>query len=273
MINTVQTQREQLRNGLFRTGSGPKVILLLGSCRTLSYLNYLHDWNQRSGNQLTIYRIDPTDWHWNESGDVVDFEAKIKACESDQRILDVLKSAEIYVHEYYGWYGMFNSSKDWAKNIYQFGLDPKIDVCLPNFHDRFVLFNDQVQFDQALRDNIKASGMTPDLERQIVVRGLAALDKFYGICALSNFPEMADHFKEWWTKKRFFWTGNHVSRHFTLYLFRELNEKYLLLPFDDAYWQSIDSLDIFARPCTAVTQHDVDGYGLSWPDPIEPLKV
>jgi len=273
MINTVTTQRDQLRNGFYRTGSGPKVILLLGSCRTLSYLNYLHDWNNRSGNQLTIYRIDPTDWHWDESGNTVDFEARIKACETDQRILGVLKSAEIYVHEYYAWYGMFNSSKEWAKNIYQFGLNPKIDVCLPNFHDRFILFNDQVQFDDALRYEIHASGMTPKIANQIVERGLSALEKFYTICALSSFPQMESYFKEWWTKKRFFWTGNHVSRHFTLYLFRELNEKYLLLPFDDAYWQSIDSLDIFAKPCTAVTQHDVDGYGLSWPDPIEPLKV
>jgi len=115
--------------------------------------------------------------------------------------------------------------------------------------------------------------VSPEISKQMVDRGLAALEKFYNICTLSSFPEMADHFKEWWTKKRFFWTGNHVSRHFTLYLFRRLNEKYLLLPFDDAYWQSIDSLDIFARPCTAVTQLDVDGYGLSWSDPIEPLKV
>ncbi len=95
MINTSQTQLAQLRHGFYKSGSGPTILLLLGSCRTLAYLNYLHQWNCHSGNKLTIYRMDPTDYHWNEQGQVGDFQAKVKACESDQRILDVLKSAEV----------------------------------------------------------------------------------------------------------------------------------------------------------------------------------
>lgn len=273
MINTTQTQQAQLRNGFYVSGSGPTKILILGSCRTLAYLNYLDQWNKHSGNKLTIYRMDPTDYHWNEHGQTVDFQAKIAACEQDQRILDVLKGTEIYVHEYYAWYGMFNSSKDSEKNIYQFGMNPRLDVCLPNFHDRFVLFNDQVQFNADLRSKILAGGVTPEISKEVVANGLVALSKFYDICHLSSFPEFADHFKLWWPKVRFFWTGNHVSREFTLYLYRKLNEKYLQLPFDDGYWKSINDLDIFAKPCTAVTQMDVDGYGLQWACPIEPLKL
>lgn len=274
MIDTIQTQRAQLRDGFYRSGSGPLVILLLGSCRTLAYINYLDTWNQRSGNKLTIYRIDPTDYHWDLNGQLVDFSARIAACENDQRILDVLKQAEIYVHEYYAWYGMFNSSRDSEKNIFQYGLNPRLDICLPNFHDRFVLFNDQVQFNPDLRSEILRGGMTPEISSRMVDNGLAALDKFYDICHLSSFPEFEDHFKKRWTRQRFFWTGNHVSREFTLYLHRRLNDRFLQLPFDNGYWQAIDSLDIFAKPCTAVTQHDVDGFGINWPGcPIEPLKL
>lgn len=273
MIGTVQTKRDQLRNGFFQVGSGPTKMLLLGSCRTLAYINYLDQWNSHSGNKLTIYRIDPSDFNWNEQDQIIDIQARVAACEKDQRILDLLKSVDIYIHEYYAYYGMFNSSKEWAKNIYQFGLQPKIDACLPNFHDRFILFNDQVQFDSRLRDSIHASGITPEISKQIVGNGLHSLSKFYDICALSSFPEFADEFKANWTRKRFFYTGNHVSREFTLYLFRRLNERFLQLPFDDGYWKSIDALDIFSKPCTAVTQHDVDGYGLQWGCAVEPLKL
>ncbi len=274
MIDTIVTQRAQLRDGFYRSGSGPTIILLLGSCRTLHYLNYLSRWNDHSGNKLTIYRIDVSDWHWNEHGQPVDFEAKIAACENDQRILSVLKSAEIFLHEWYAYHGMFNTDKTAPKNVYQFGLSPKLDVCLPNWHDRWILFNDHVQFNEELRTRIKASGMTPDLAKLIVVDGMSALEKFFDICRLSSFPEFAGYFLYWWTHKRFFWTGNHVSKEFTLYLYRQLNDRFLHLPFDDGYWKAIDSLDIFSSPCTAVTKHDVDGYSLSWPNcPIEALNL
>lgn len=274
MINTVQTKQAQLRDGFFRSGSGPTIILLLGSCRTLAYLNYLDTWNRQSGNKMTIYRIDSSDFHWNEQGQLTDFEAILLACEKDERILNVLRSTEIFIHEWHAHHGMFNTDKiDDRKNIYDFGLVPRLDICLPNFHDRFVLFNDQLQFNPGLRASIHAGGMTPEIFRRIVESGLAALDKFYQICSLSSFPEMEQHFRDHWTRRRFFYTGNHVSREFTLYLFRKLNEKYLQLQLDDSYWKSINDLDIFARPCTAVTQHDVDGYGLQWACPIESLNV
>ncbi len=271
MIGTYHTKEALLRAGYYQSGSGPTKLLIQGSCRVLAYLNYLDAWNKRSGNKLTIYHIDPCDFHWDESGQLVDCEARIRKCESNHGLLDMLKSVEIYLHEFFSYYGMFNTDPLKEKHIYQFGLKPRLDVCLPNFHDRFVLFNDQLTFDSALRDRVRVEGVTPYLFERMVSNGLAALDKFYAVCRLSSFPEFADHFGETWTRTRYFWTPNHVSKEFTLWLYRQLNDRFLNLPFDDNHWREIGDLDIFATPCTPVTKWDVEGYGLRWGCPLEPL--
>jgi hypothetical protein len=191
-------------------------------------------------------------------------------------MLEVLRSTTIFIHEWYQGFGMFNSDRSAPKNIYQFGMKPKIDICFPNWHDRFVMFQELVDFDPVVRDAIKADGGTPSLQTLLDVRriGLAALEKFYNICDLSSFPEMAGHFCAQWRKKRFFWTGNHVSKEFTLYLFERMNERFLHLNLDDEFWRGAETEDLFAKPCTPVTQHDLDAYGLTWPDtPIVPLVV
>lgn len=276
ILSTLQCKNEQLSRGYFQSGSGPEVVLLLGSCRTLAYANYLVRWNETIGrNRLTICRIDPFDWHWNEDGSSGDLESALRACETDPRILDLLRRTHVFIHEHYQYFGMFNTAAWAEKNIYQFGMQPRLNICFPNFHDVFVLFNEQVMFDAALRENIQRNGGVPSVLSIDVMRdsGLGALEKFYSICRLSSFPEMENEVRDNWTKRRFFWTGNHVSRHFTGYLFRRMNERFLNLETDAEFWQGADSEDQFSRPCTAVTQWDVDAYQLSWENtPIEPLK-
>src|SRR4029077_13131091 len=100
MITTIETKDEQLRNGYFQRGTGPTEILILGSCRTLPYLSYLIRWNESGGNnQFTIRRIDPCDW--TVSG------VDINSLETDERILSVLRSTRIFIHEHLESYGMF----------------------------------------------------------------------------------------------------------------------------------------------------------------------
>jgi hypothetical protein len=268
MIDTSTTKKEQLRTGYFQTGTGPERILILGSCRTLALTNYLDCFNRRFGNPFTIYRIDPHDFHWNTQDERVDIEAAVAAQERNSHLLDMLHSTPIFIHEYLRNYGMFNTDRQALKNIWQFGIAPRLDICLPNWHDRFVLFQDQLNADTALKGMVQAGGLTAELSCLMRDLGLAALDKFYNICRLTSFPEMADHFREWWTRKRFFWTGNHVSRHFTLYLFHQLNERFLHLSWDDAFQNEIEAQNLFSQPHTPMTQADVDAYGLKWDEPI-----
>ncbi len=236
MITTVDTKREQLRTGYFRSGNGPIKVLIIGSCRSVAYVDYLIKAND---GRFEIRYCDPFSWHWNEKDEFIDFEAKINSLENDPSILEYLAVTEIYIHEYYDSFGMFNSSRDSAKNIYQFGLNPKLDICIPNFNDVHVLGRPKEE-------------------------GEAALEKFYGICAQTSFPEFAEYFRLNLRTTRFFWTSNHVSKDFTLTIFRLLNYKFLHLELTDAFWQSISNDDLFANTPAPVTQGDRDNYGLSW---------
>jgi hypothetical protein len=60
MIDTNDTRDQQLSRGYFEIGSGPEQLLIVGSCRTVAFLNYVHRAN--SQNRFTIRRIDPCDW-------------------------------------------------------------------------------------------------------------------------------------------------------------------------------------------------------------------
>lgn len=255
-----------------------EVILMIGSCRSLAWLNYLARYNHTHGEPFRIHFIDPFNYHWLPAEDgserLVDLERALDALEQDARVLAVLRSATIFIHEHYAYYGMFNTSRAGAKNIYQFGMAPRLDICCPNFHDRFVLFRDQITFDPEIRrraesENWALSPGTIDAARD---NGLAALEKFYAVCRLSSFPEMEPHFRANWTKERFFWSGNHTAKAFTLYVFRQMNARFLHLPLDDAFWGGAAAEDLLASPFTPMTEYDVRAYGLTWPEQTLPLK-
>lgn len=238
MIGTIQTKRQQLEKGYFRVGDGSESLLLVGSCRAVPYLNYLDIWNKRHG-RFTISFIDPCNWHWNLNDERVDYEAAINVKESDQAMLELLASTRIYIHEYYQNYGMFNSSPDSPKNIYQFGLKPQIEICIPNFNDYFVL-------------------------GQPREAGLANLEKFYAVCRLSSFPEMEEYFKANWRSRRFFWSNNHVTKEFTLFIFKQMDERFLHLGYDEWFWKEIPTLDMFSDNPQVPTQADRDNHGITW---------
>ena len=250
MIYTFDTKRAQLRDGFYQTGSGPRCVLIVGSCRTMAFLNYLAAWNEVSGNELTIRYINPFDWHWNAVDELVDLESAIDAMETHSGVLGVIGDTDIFIHEHYGNYGMFNTSRDAAKNIYQFGMNANTDISIPNFHDHFILYNDFAAF-----------GEVPEDWKE---RGLAAVDKFCNLCAKTSFPEMAEYFRSNWQNMRLFWTPNHTSGAFTLYLFRRMNDVFLNLPLSNDFWQRIGGDDMFRDPHTPVHQKDIETYKLTW---------
>lgn len=248
MIYTFTTKAEQLQNGFFRTGSGPLRVLIVGSCRAMPYLNFLARAN--AGNSMTVDYINPSDWHWDARGKLVVMEDVVDSLESDERILAVIRGAQVFIHEHFGNYGMFNTSREAPKHIYHFGMSAEHDISVPNFHDHFILRNDFAEF-----------GPVPD---DWIERGNAAVMKFCDLCALSSFPEMAEHFRTNWKTTRFFWTANHISTEFSSYIFRRMNEKFMHLPLDDAFWREAIAEDMFREPHTHATPHDTAGYGLIW---------
>ncbi len=195
MISTVQTREAQLRDGYFQSGSGPEMIFILGSCRTLAFLNYLIRWNDGEGhNRFTIRRIDPCDCHWDISGNMVDVEPILENMKMDERVLSTLRNTFIFIHEHFGNYGMFNTSREADLNIYQFGMNAMTDISIPNWHDVFVLYQDFMDF----------NAMTDHWSRD----GEAAIQRVIDLCALTSFPEMGDYIKENWRNIRFFWRSN-----------------------------------------------------------------
>lgn len=257
---------------LYSDGPAKESILIVGSCRSVAYLNYLHRYNEMSGKPLRIQFVEPWNLHWNAAGNMQDFEKALLEAESDERILTAFRDATIFIHEFYGNAGMFNTSLDSPKNSYQFGLQPRLNITIPNFHDHFILGLEQIQFNHDLRNRLALAGrVSEDLFREMKTRGLAEVEKFVKVCSLSDFPEMGAYFLEFWRMERLFWKGNHVSKNFTLPIFRWMNEKFLHLPLSDDFWNQASGEDLFANDITPMTKFDVDAYGLQWPEEAKPL--
>lgn len=265
MINTLNIKQQQLVDGFYKVGSGPKSILVMGSCRVVNYVTYLKEWNEANGNPFTIYSIDPFSWNWDIKGERTDYEAEILAQESNEKLIFMLRSVHIFIHEYYQNAGMFNCDKKSTNNIYQYGITPEIDVCIPNFNDLFILFNDIVDFDINLKRKVNQDmnsfgKISNEVMSELFDKSQSELNKFYSICDKSDVPEFKEFFKNTFTHKRLWWTCNHVSKWFTIGMFETINEKFLHLDLSKGF--NRDHEDIFANNITKLTEHDVKWYGL-----------
>lgn len=274
MINTISIKEQQLKVGAFQTGSGKEKVLIMGSCRSVPYINYLDKWNKENGNRFTIYFIDPFNWNWDAEDRRIDYVFALQQQEKNQYLLDILRSIDIFIHEYYANAGMFNVFKDGEKNIYQFGLKPKIDICLPNFNDIFILTREIVSFDieikkMAIQDYNVIGKLSEQTIEAIEKARHSSLNKFIGICAKSDLPEFAQMFMGGYKKERYFWTFNHVSKAFTLSIYKLVNERFLKLYFSDFYWDTISKEDMYANNYTNLCEYD-NGY--SWKEEVNPLK-
>lgn len=271
MINTVELKDQQLRTGFFKVGSGSEVILIQGSCRAVPYVTYLRDWNNINDNRFTIYYIDPFSNNWDINGNRTDYQKELIKLESNQQLLDMLKSVDIFVHEYYANAEMFNCDKNAFKNIYQFGLRPEIDICLPSFNDVFLLTRDIVSFDmaikkQAIQDYNVIGKLSPQTLELIEKTRENNLQRFYDICSKTDFPEFADLFKNHYKQRRYFFTFNHTSKHFNQTLFWLMNAKFLKL---DMKGYVISEVDLYANNFTTLSEYD-EGY--EWNEEVKPLR-
>lgn len=267
MINTLNIKEQQLVDGFYKTGSGPKNILVMGSCRVVNYVTYLKEWNEANGNPFTVYSIDPFSWNWNMKGERTNYEEEILNQQSNEKLLTMLKSVHIFIHEYYQNAGMFNCDKSAVKNIYRFGMEPCTDICIPNFNDLFILFNDIVDFDVSLKKKVNQDlnsfgKISYDVQKEIYHKSQSEIIKFYEICYKSDLPEMARWFEDNFKKTRLWCTCNHVTKEFTLAIFDLINEKFLHL--DLSKWFNRDHEDLFANNCTQLTPYDLEWYGYLW---------
>jgi hypothetical protein len=267
MINTLNIKQQQLANGAFKVGTGQEVILIMGSCRSVPYLNYLNEYNK---GRFTIYFIDPFNWHWDLKENRVDYEVVLNRLETDQNLLRILSSVDIFIHEYYKNFGMFNTRLDGDKNIYDFGMKPKMDICIPNFNDLFILVNDIVKFDQEIRLKI-SSGLFPEQEIREISE--AAIEKFYSVCRKSDIPEMEEYFRENFTKVRLFWTHNHIAKDFSLTIFRFMNDKFLKLDLSESFWNEISKEDMYANNYTFLTEWDIKFHNYQLNEQLMPVKL
>lgn len=274
MINTVNTKQGQLTDGYFKTGSGDELLLVIGSCRSVPYLNYLEKYNNQNGNMFTIAFIDPFNFLYDKYDNRIDGEANIDSLETNESILYLLKSTSIIIHEYYSNYGMFSFDLNKDKNIYGFGLNPKIDVCIPNFNDNFILCRDIATFDTRIRKAIeqdinvigKISANTL-LEMKYLSR--KGVNKFYSVCEKSDIPEMGEYFSKNFQKTRLWHTYNHVNKKFTMAIFNFLDEKFLHLSLSKDFYD--DQEDIFANSFTSLTQFDLDIWGYEWDEELKDI--
>lgn len=268
MYSTVSI-KEQWRS-VFCSGNreNPEdVVLILGSCRVVPYLNYLDHANAVCENRFKIYCIDPINYQIDSAGNMLDTRGLLKALETDENFLAILRSVTIFIHEGLSSFGILNTltpekGDTWEQpvTIYDFGMAPRVDANLPNFHDVFLLFNDFIAIDPQWQGR----ELTEEDQRKIVELGDGHIERFCGICERSSFPEFGQWFRENYLARRLFHSFNHVSSVFTLEMFRLMNEKFLKLPLDDAYWQHIGAHDMYANASTAVTELDRKWRDFRW---------
>lgn len=278
MINTVNTKSEQLSKGFFSVGSGKETILILGSCRSIPYMNYFNIYNNANNNQYTINFIDPFYNNWNEKDQRVDYEEALLGCEQNDVLIEMFGRVDIFIHEYYSNAGLFNCDKTAQKNIYQFGLSPKIDICIPNYNDVFVLFGDIVTFDvemrkRALQDYNTIGKISEETQSEIFNVSQKNLNKFYDICLKSDFPEMKTFFSENITSKRMFWTYNHITKEFSCFIFFGILKKFMGIELSESLSHYIcQQPDMFANNYTYLTEFDVKWHGYNWGEEIKSLR-
>lgn len=279
MITTIDTANAQKSNGSYRSGSGQEVILIQGSCRGVPFLNALTHLNRH--NRFTIHFIDPCYYNWDSSGKPQNLEVAIGKLETDGRLLSLLKSVKWYIHEYYENYWMFNTNKSLPKHIYQFGINPELDITIPNFNNHFILFQDIVTYDKEMREKVRkdlqetGGSVREETQRELTKMGLADVEKFCQVCLKSDFPEMEKIFRETWTKTRYFWTINHITNAFTKTIMQLMNDKFLHLDTNGESWDQIIGEDLYHTPHTPLTQMDAmhSNYGIQWPESVAAIQV
>lgn len=274
MIDCLTTHLSTITEGCYTFGTGPLPVLILGSCRIMPYVNYFAWLNH--DNRYTIHVVDVVRFHYDSSQKMIELSGVLPKFETDAKLLAKLKSVRWFIHEHTANYAMFNTDRAEMKHIYQFGLKPEIDIAIPNFNNHFILFQDYVAMDKAIGDAVRASGgkVSPELQATIRKKGLEDALRFERLADLTNLPEFSVLFQTTWRHIRYWWTVNHISKAFTLEVFRLMNDKFLHLDIPAKVMIQIqNSPDMYAMPHTPVTQYDRDNYGIDWPEPTEPLKV
>ncbi len=268
MINTIDIKRKRF-DGLFQCGNpdSKEVVFMMGSCRGVPHLNFL---NAAHNGRFKIYYVDPHDFHWDAQNNLIDLRPAIDRAAQDTRITDVFKSATIFIHEHYGNYGCFNTDRTAPGNIYDHGMAAPLDICLPNFHGKFILFQEIVDQYPAMK-GMECQNVVEDIARI----GRKALASFKEMCALTSFPEFADYFEANMRRHRMFFSNNHVSHNFTIPLFRLLNEKFLHLPLGPEFFYRLYATpDLYAsHGVVPLTRYDVEAHGWAWDEPLAELKL
>lgn len=270
MINTVNTKKEQLEKGFYSIGSGSETILIIGSCRSVPYMNYLNDWN-KNVNRFTICFIDPYNWNYDLNDNRISLEDKINSLETHEGLLNLFKNIKYFIHEHYANFGMFNVDKNSPKNIFQFGMNPEFNISIPAFNDCFILTNDIVSFDTAIRKKAIADynvigRLSKETLADIEFVRNNNLQKFYNNCLKTDFPEFADIFEHNYKIKRYFWNSNHVAKSFTKILFEYMDRRFLHI---NCGFDNISNHDMYANNYTYLSEYD-EGY--LWNEEIKPLK-
>lgn len=271
MFNTVDVKSQWKE--VFRCGNldNPSdIILILGSCRVVPYINYLHHANQFCGNRFKIYAIDPVNLQVDTAGNMLDTRGLLKALETDEHFLAILRSVTIFIHEGLSSFGILNTVKPepgdtWEKPvwIYDF-MAPRVDVNIGNFHDCFLMFKDFAQFDPTLRGEL-----TEEQQSKVFQEGEAHLDRFCRICEVSSFPDFGIWFRENWLTTRLFHSFNHVSSAFTKKLFEMMNEKFLRLDLPPEFWASPEfQFDLYANASTPLCAYDLKWRPFTWYEPL-----
>lgn len=221
-------------------------ILIVSSCRGIPHVDYLLRFTTEP---MEVTVINPHNY-----GLVGRDEDFIKY-ENDPRFLEAFERATIFIYEPHYRYALFNTSKRSCKNIWQFGLQPKMTIEIPAFHNHFILALSQWRF---------IPEFSCDSYRWVSMKHIA---RFLEHCSRSSLAGLDQWFMERWTKERLFWSDNHITKRLSLEIFRRIIAilGFKLRPGWDREAESYN--DIYKYDPTPITALDVNTHNLEWHEP------
>jgi hypothetical protein len=257
-ITTNQTKAAQ--ETMFFLGDSVRasnVVLVVGSCRAVPYLNYMQAYNRAAGKPVfAAAYVNPADLQTTATGYPQDAREAIMRLVSRDRVKDFCSEATAMLCEHVQNYGALNTTPDgWLRQVALPIYSPVFTI--PNWNAMAVLQHDILELFP-----LTFQGRLLRHEHEKVSKN--SIQKFFDHCVKSSFPEMAEVFEASWRKEKWFHTHNHVARPFTEFIFTQWLMRMGIDPMPREALEWTRSFDLFAKPCTEVTQQDREVLEIEW---------
>jgi hypothetical protein len=199
---TTNILRHCYERGDFSFGNpkGAAIVVLVGSCRIVPFLNILRVYNELRGFPLELLCFDPVEMWGGPGHEVADGVNRILSGYRFDR-------ADYLVCEHVQYCGVLNTVRSSEQNIFaSLGCAPVSEIRLPNWNDMHLFDAETAKYDPCYAV-LQGADRPAELRRRSDIHK----NRFLSHCRLSSFPDLAEWTEANWLTTRLGWTSSHPS--------------------------------------------------------------